>query len=99
MPFIGYELGTSTLDLSEEILSASGNSSETLSRSIGSDIEVLVYVADNLLHTDQYSITGSLRNEITFTGGFTPTAGDEIIVRYLGTVSYTHLTLPTNREV
>ena len=84
MPFIGYELGTSTLDLSEEILSASGNSSETLSRSIGSDIEVLVYVADNLLHTDQYSITGSLRNEITFTGGFTPTAGDEIIVRYLG---------------
>ena len=51
MPFIGYELGTSTLDLSEEILSASGNSSETLSRSIGSDIEVLVYVADNLLHT------------------------------------------------
>lgn len=84
MPFIGYELGTTTLDLSEEILSASGNSSETLSRSIGSDIEVLVYVADNLLHTDQYSITGSLRNEITFTGGFTPTAGDEIIVRYLG---------------
>lgn len=84
MPFIGYELGTTTLDLSEEILSASGNSSETLSRTIGSDIEVLVYVADNLLHTDQYSITGSLRNEITFTGGFTPTAGDEIIVRYLG---------------
>ena len=84
MPFIGYELGTSTLDLSEEILSASGNSSETLSRSIGSDIEVLVYVADNLLHTDQYSITGSLRNEITFTGGYTPNVGEEIIVRYLG---------------
>jgi len=84
MPFIGYGLDTNTLDLSEEILSASGNSSETLSRSIGSDIEVLVYVADNLLHTDQYSITGSLRNEITFDGGFTPTAGDEIIIRYLG---------------
>jgi hypothetical protein len=84
MPFIGYELGSTTLDLSEEILSASGNSVETLSRSIGSDIEVLVYVADNLLHTDQYSITGSLKNEITFTGGFTPTLGDEIIIRYLG---------------
>ena len=84
MPFIGYELGTVALDLSEEILSASGNNVEVLSRSIGSDIEVLVYVADNLLTTDQYSITGSLRNELTFDGTFVPTLGDEIVVRFLG---------------
>ena len=81
MPYVGYGVENSTVDLAEQTLTASGNVTETLSRSVNEDTEILVFVNNALKDTESYSIGGTLKNELTFT--IAPTAGENIVVRYL----------------
>ena len=84
MPYVGYELTNTALDLTEEIIVASGSSTEQLKRSINSDIEVLVFLNNAPVKTDDYSITGTFKNVLTFDGAITPQSGDNLLIRYLG---------------
>ena len=81
MPYVGYGVENSTVDLAEQTLTASGNVTETLSRSVNEDTEILVFVNNVLKDTESYSIGGTLKNELTFS--VAPTAGESIVVRYL----------------
>jgi len=81
MPYIGYGVENSTVDLAEQSITASGNATETLSKSVNEDTELLVFINGVLKNTEEYSIGGALSNEITFTA--TPTQGDAILIRYL----------------
>tara|TARA_B100001996_G_scaffold38747_1_gene28417 strand:+ start:11589 stop:13889 length:2301 start_codon:yes stop_codon:yes gene_type:complete len=81
MPYVGYGVENSTVDLAEQTITASGNVTETLSRSVNEDTEILVFVNNALKDTESYSIGGTLKNELTFT--IAPTAGEAIVVRYL----------------
>ena len=81
MPYVGYGVENSTVDLAEQTITASGNVTETLSRSVNEDTEILVFVNNALKDTESYSIGGTLKNELTFT--IAPTAGENIVVRYL----------------
>ena len=81
MPYVGYGVENSTVDLAEQTITASGNLTETLSRSVNEDTELLVFVNNILKDTASYSIGGTLKNELTFS--VAPTAGEAIVVRYL----------------
>ena len=81
MPYVGYGVENSTVDLAEQVITSSGGLTETLSRSVNEDTELLVFVNNVLKDTTTYEIGGSLKNEITFTSS--PTAGEIILVRYL----------------
>lgn len=81
MPYIGYGVENSTVDLAEQTITASGNATETLSKSVNEDTELLVFINGVLKNTEEYEIGGTLDNEITFTT--TPASGDAILVRYL----------------
>ena len=81
MPYVGYGVENSTIDLAEQVITASGGLTETLSRSVNEDTELLVFVNNVLKDTTTYEIGGTLRNELTFTTS--PTAGEIILVRYL----------------
>ena len=81
MPYVGYGVENSTIDLAEQVITASGGLTETLSKSVNEDTELLVFVNNVLKDTTTYEIGGTLRNELTFTTS--PTAGETILVRYL----------------
>ena len=83
MPYVGYGVENSTVDLAEQTITAGGTAVETLSRSVNEDTELLVFVNSVLKDTTTYSIGGALKNELTFDSGSTPSAGEIIIVRYL----------------
>ena len=59
-------------------------------------------VKENLNHSDIQSIVrgpGSTEDKVLTFKKLVPGVKTKEIATYLGTVSYTHLTLPTNREV
>lgn len=81
MPYIGYGVENSTFDLSEQVIVASGNATEALSREVNEVTELLIFVNGTLLLTNEYFVTGTPASTLNFVSP--PSAGATILVRYL----------------